>query len=495
MNANGPQPPLPSTNGGLRNWISLIGLIILVGGLFSATLLFVLDVFSHHGNPYVGILAYMIAPGFIFLGIGLMIAGWLWHRRKAHRLSAASPRVVVTLDFSNAKSRRNLALFGSALVLFLLASALGSYRSYHFTESVTFCGQACHVVMKPEFTTYQNSPHSRVSCSECHIGPGAEWYVKAKISGLHQVVAVARDSFPRPIQTPIANLRPARETCEQCHWPQKHIGNLDRTYQHYLTDDTNTPYAVRLTLNVGGGDPLQGKVAGIHWHTGVSNKVEYLATDAKRQQIPWIRVTTGQGQVREYRAADFKGEVPPAQIRTMDCMDCHNRPSHQYQTPSEAVDLSLSLGRLDPTMKGIKREAVAALTQTNIATEVEGLQKMAEYLGSKYADAPQLKATIAEVQRIYTNNFFPEMKAQWDVYPNNLSHKVWPGCFRCHDNEHKTADGQHAISATGCNTCHTILAAGSPEDVQKLAPMGAQFKHPEEGWEDRLCSDCHAPSN
>ena len=495
MSENETNPSKQTSAIGFRNWISLAGMIVSIGGLFSFVLLFVLDLFSHHANPYVGLLAYMVAPGFIFGGLAVVMLGWLWNRRRSIAQGKSPPPVVVTFDLSSGRSRKNFMVFAAGLVVFLLASALGSYQSYHFTESVNFCGQTCHVVMKPEFTTYQNSPHSRVSCAECHIGSGAEWYVKAKISGLHQVVAVAMDSYPRPIETPIANLRPARETCEQCHWPQKHIGNLDRTYQHYLTDDDNTPYAVRLLLNVGGGDPLQGEVAGIHWHTGISNKVEYIATDAKRQKIPWIRVTTTQGAVLEYRTPDFKDDVSGYEVRTMDCMDCHNRPAHAYQTPNEAVDLALSLGRLDRAMKGIKREAVSALTQTNMVDEADGLKKVATHLTEKYASDARLDATIAEVQRIYTNNFFPEMKASWIAYPNNLSHKDWPGCFRCHDNEHKTADGKHAIGATGCNTCHIIASEGTAEDLLKFDPRGAKFKHPEEGWDDRLCSDCHTGAN
>lgn len=475
--------------------MSLTGFIVATGGIFSFVILFVLDIFSKHGNPYVGLLAYMVAPGFILGGLAFAGVGWFrtWRQRRLAG-SAAAP-LVLTFDLTSQRSRKQFFVFATCAVLFLLLSALGSYRSYHYTESVNFCGQTCHVVMKPEFTTYQNSPHSRVSCAECHIGPGAEWYVKAKISGLHQVVAVTKNSYPRPIETPIANLRPARETCEHCHWPQKHIGNIDKTFEHFLSDDDNTPYAVRLLLNVGGGDPLQGRVAGIHWHTGVSNKVEYLATDKKRQKIPWIRVTTAEGVVREYRSPDFKDAVPAGAIRTMDCMDCHNRPAHTYQTPNESVDLAISLGRLDRSMKGIKREAVSALTQTNILTEVEGLGKVANYLAGKYPNDARLKATIAEVQRIYTNNFFPEMKASWSYYPNNLSHKDWPGCFRCHDNNHKTADGKHAISATGCNTCHTIVAEGSDDDLKKFNLIGGKFKHPEEGWDDRLCSDCHSGAN
>ena len=90
-----------------------------------------------------------------------------------------------------------------------MLSSLGSYRVFEETESPQFCGALCHTVMKPEYTAYKISPHSRVRCTECHIGPGASWFVRAKLSGLYQVYATVTDVYPRPIPVPVQNLRPA----------------------------------------------------------------------------------------------------------------------------------------------------------------------------------------------------------------------------------------------------------------------------------------------
>jgi hypothetical protein len=163
---------------------------------------------------------------------------------------------------------------------------MGSYHTYHFTESVEFCGEACHTVMKPELTSYLHSPHARVACAECHIGKGAEWYVRSKLSGTYQVYATLAHKYPTPIPTPVKNLRPAQETCEQCHWPKKFVGNLDRTIsylspgpdQHALFD----PFVAQSRRR----DPTHGPVGGIHWHMNVGNKIEYVATDRRAKKFP-----------------------------------------------------------------------------------------------------------------------------------------------------------------------------------------------------------------
>ena len=254
---------------------------------------------AHFSNPYIGILTYFIAPGFLFFGLFLTVVGALRERKKLGESVGLLPKMVV--DLSRPRDRKIMGFFIAGSVLFLLLSAIGSYHTYHFTESTQFCGQACHTVMKPELVTYQHGSHARVACVECHIGPGAEWFVKAKVSGTYQLYAVAFNKYPRPVPTPIKNLRPAQETCEQCHWPKKFVGNLDRTYNYFLGDETNTPFSVRLTMKVGGGDATHGPVGGIHWHMNVGNKVQYVATDPARQTIPWVRVVDDQGVVTEYR--------------------------------------------------------------------------------------------------------------------------------------------------------------------------------------------------
>jgi NapC/NirT cytochrome c family, N-terminal region len=487
-NVNAPTPP-PGRRRALlfRNWISLAGLVLALGSLFSFLLLFVLNAIANVGNPYLGVLTYLVAPAFLILGLILVGAGALWYRR---RLKAAGPVPALQIDLSRARDRRNLAFFVAGSVGFLLVSALGSYKTYQFTESVQFCGETCHRVMKPEFTTYENGSHARVACAECHIGPGATWFVRSKLSGTYQVYATLFNKFPRPILTPVKNLRPAQETCEQCHWPRKFVGNLDRTYRYFLGDRTNTPYTLRLLLKVGGGDPTHGPMEGIHWHMSVINRIEYIATDPGRQKIPWVRLTNPLGVVTVYRAPDFTNDIAGYQIRVVDCMDCHNRPSHRFGPPQFTVDLALALHQLDPALPYIKTNAVFALTRP-YSSDTDAKDKIASFLAKQYPPGPALNQAIVTVQTIYTNNFFPVMKASWSVYPDNIGHMIWPGCFRCHDGNHKTADGKQTIANT-CNTCHTILAQGRGPELLKLSAAGQPFDHPggeiDPGFQ---CTDCH----
>ena len=237
----------------IRNWLSFSGGVLAISSFFAFLFLFTIDLFAHNGNPYMGILAYVIAPTFLFLGLGMIGAGIWWQRRQQRRTGVTvGPVGRLSVDLSRPADRKKLRLFVVASVIFLLCTAIGSYQSYHVSESVEFCGQACHTPMKPEFTAYQFSSHARVSCVECHVGHGAGAFVKAKMNGMHQLLGVVTGDFERPIKTPIRNLRPAQETCEQCHWPQKFVGNIERTYTYYLTDETNTTFAVRLSMKVGG---------------------------------------------------------------------------------------------------------------------------------------------------------------------------------------------------------------------------------------------------
>jgi nitrate/TMAO reductase-like tetraheme cytochrome c subunit len=479
------QPPRPSL---LRNWVSLTGLVIVLGSLFAFVLLFMVDTMAHFSNPYVGILTYFVSPFFLFFGLFVAAIGAWRERRKLGQTAGFIPPMVV--DLSRPRDRKIMAIFLGSSVLFLLVTAVITYHSYHFTESTTFCGEACHTVMKPELITYRQGSHARIGCVECHIGPGATWFVKSKLSGTYQLYATAFDKYPRPVPTPIKNLRPAQETCEQCHWPQKFVGNLERTYYYYLQDETNSPFTVRMLMKVGGGDPTHGPVGGIHWHMNVNNKVEYVATDAKRQKIPWVRVTDPRGIVTEYRVPNFTNKVDEADVRRMDCMDCHNRPAHRFKTPNSAVNLAMALNRINRDIPFIKSNAVYSLTQT-YTNETQALDQIETFLSDRYKGDSRIKPVIDEVQGIYTNNFFPEMKASWADYPDNIGHKDWLGCFRCHDGRHKAADGKSSISSTDCNSCHTILAQGGTEaELQQLTPGGQKFKHPGDEV-DGACNDCH----
>jgi nitrate/TMAO reductase-like tetraheme cytochrome c subunit len=473
----------------LRHWISLSGLVVAFASLFAFVLLLTMDYFSEKESPYLGILTYLVSPGFLFLGLLMILVGWIYHRRTMGKAGQVGFRPVVTIDLTRPRDRRFLIVFVSASMVFMLVTAIGSYQTYHVTKSVVFCGEACHSIMGPQYTAYQNSPHASVECTACHIAPGAKNFMEAKLGGLHQVFTTWFGQVERPIE-PNGKVNIHQRTCTQCHWPQRYVGNLDRTYNHFLDDEENTPYSVRLLLKVGGGDPTHGPVGGIHWHMNVANKVEFFATDEKLQEIPWVRLTDERGLVTVFKTDAFKGDPDPSKIHTMDCMDCHNRPAHQFRTPNDAVDLAMSLGRISTQLPAVKHASVVALTKPYTSKE-EGLRQIAQTLQAKYGQSPALPSTIAAVQDIYRIYFFPEMKTQYNLYPNNIGHKDWPGCFRCHDGEHKSSHGNRAINAQDCNSCHTILAEGRGDELNELHPKGAPFKHPEEGWQDMKCYDCH----
>lgn len=328
-------PPARQRPSLLRNWLSLAGLVIVVGSIFSFLLLFLMDVMAHSANPYVGLLTFVVAPAFMILGLLVTAVGAWRERRKLGQAGGLLPSIVV--DLTRPRDRRILGYFIAGSLVFLLVSALGSYHTYHFSESVEFCGRTCHKVMQPELVTYEHGSHARVSCVDCHIGKGATWFVRSKLSGTYQLYATTFNKYPRPVPTPINNLRPAQETCEQCHWPQKFVGNLEHTYTYFLANETNSPFTLSLLIKVGGGDPTHGPTDGIHWHMNVGKVVEYVATDKSRQKIPWVRFTDEQGVVSVFHTKSYTNPPPASEIRRMDCMDCHNRPAHKYKTPDDAV--------------------------------------------------------------------------------------------------------------------------------------------------------------
>ena len=483
----------------LRNPVSLAGVALALVSLANFFFLSLIDLVSERPSPYVDILAYMVAPAFLILGFVLIAAGLLWERRKKTEISDIPlyPRI----DLNDPNQRSAVAFFASFLVAFVMLSAVGSYKAYEFTDSVTFCGQLCHSVMNPEFTAYQLSPHARVACVECHVGAGAGWYVKSKLSGARQVIAVTFNTFPRPIPTPVHNLRPAPETCEECHWPRRFYGAQLKVFTHYGTDEKNTPQQIRMLLKTGGGDPSTGAPSGIHWHMNISNEITYFATDEKRQVIPYIHVKDMQGRITEYISKDApptKEQIEKMPRRRMDCVDCHNRPTHIYVPPDRAVDESLLAGRLDASLPYIKQEAVTVLAKTYNSTEaaMEGIATdLHEFYTTKYPDIDKsrqdnIRNAIAEVQRIYRSTTFPEMKLDWKTHPNNIGHFYFTGCFRCHDGQHVSSDGR-AIRKD-CVICHSILE--QQEGATRLiAAAGAPSKHPVDIGDltQVSCSDCH----
>ncbi len=488
--AASPVPGKPRSN--FNNWISAIGGVLALGALFSFALLVWMDFTQGDTNPYLGIFTYLVAPGFLIAGLALVFFGAWAQRRWAIKHAATAPDKW-RLDFRDAAQRRRLVLFGGAGIAFIMLSAFGSYQTYHYAESNNFCGQVCHEAMNPEWVTYQRGAHARVDCVHCHVGSGAEHFVRAKLSGTRQLIGYVLDNYDRPIPTPVQNLRPSKDTCEKCHWPDKYTGNVEMTYDHYLSDRRNTPYSVRMLLHVDKKQP-GSPLGGIHWHISDTEKVEYYAKDEKRQEIPWTRVTNlKDGTSKVFRVEGFKGEPPPDKIRVMDCIDCHNRPSHVFPTANDAIEEAMVAGTLSTKLPNIKRVAVQAMTQEGITT-AGAPEKIATFIKSKYTDAAlasEVNGAVAEVSKIFSTTIFPERKADWRMYPNNIGHKDWLGCFRCHDEKHKTDQGEK-MRATDCSSCHTILAQGKGAELALLDAKGLKFAHPDVELDPELtCADCH----
>ena len=466
--------------------------MLAVGALFSFALLVWMDFTQGDKNPYLGIFTYIVAPGFLIAGILLAFIGAWLQRRWMVQHAEVPDRW--RLDLADPRHRRWAVLFGCGTVAFVMLSAFGSYQSYHYAESDRFCGQVCHAAMNPEFSTYQRGAHARVECVQCHVGSGAQWFVKAKLNGTHQLIAFTLDNYKRPIETPLKGLRPAQDTCEKCHWPAKFAGNIEINFEHVLSDKKNTAYNARMLLHVNRSEP-GSPFGGIHWHVSATDRVEYYPADIKRQDIPWMRVTNlKDGTSRVFRTAEFKGEPPANLIRVMDCMDCHNRPAHVFPTANDTVEKAIATGALSTKLPAVKRVAVQAMTQKEITTGADAAQKIADFMRAKYTDpalAGELPGAITTVQQIFSATMFPERKADWRVYPNNIGHKDWPGCFRCHDDKHKTALGQ-TVRASDCSSCHTIISQGRGAELESLTSKGLKFKHPGGDLDpDLTCADCH----
>jgi len=445
-----------------NNWLSLAGVVIITTATVFWLFLLPTTLKADVTNPYIGILAYLVVPAAFFVGLALIPLGiFLRHRNEVR--AGKYPSLFPPLTFRNPDFRRLVIFIVLTTFVNIVISSQLTYGAVTYMESVTFCGQTCHTVMQPEFVAYQNSPHSRVECVKCHIGPGASWFVKSKLSGVGQVLAVTFHTYSTPIPTPVANLRPARETCETCHWPQKYGTERLRIVPKFADDETNTLSKTVLLMRISGNNAVRG-IHGAHLGEGVT--IRYAHADEKRQTIPWVEYSNAaNGSKHEYTAADFKGDVKSLPVRDMDCMDCHTRPSHSFDLPERAVDRALYAGQMSPVLPFLKKKSVEILKQSygsreqanqQIPLALDGYyrESYAQIYGSRRGEIARAGEALAS---IYNRNVFPAMKVTWGTYPNNIGHTDYPGCFRCHDEQHASKDGSRKIMQD-CNGCHSLLA-------------------------------------
>ncbi len=446
-----------------RNPITIAGAILTTVSALLFMAFVVLDLLGVQTNHYLGIVFVVAIPGLFVLGLIVMPLGIWRERRRLQRGMAPSLKWWPRIDLNS----RRVRIIAFAIVVLtpvnVLIVSVAGYKAVEVSDSVVFCGATCHTVMQPEYTAYQNGPHARVKCVDCHIGEGAGWFVKAKISGARQVLAVMRNTYSRPIDSPVHNLRPAGDTCENCHWPAKFHGDKLETIHDYADDEANTESVTSLRLRIGGRDG-GGRAGGIHWHVAAENAIEYVALDKDRQNIGWVRQSTPQGGVVEYRAEGVTdADLASGERRRMDCIDCHNRPSHVFARSVErGVNSVLATGGAPKDLPFLKREAVAALkvdygSQEEASVAID--RSLTEFYKKQYPDTwtkrqADITRTVASMQDLYKRNIFPSMKVTWGFHPDNRGHMEFPGCFRCHDDAHKSKDGK--VIRQDCELCHEV---------------------------------------
>lgn len=483
----------------------MIGALLAVISFCMILFLLAISIFVEVTSSYLGLVIYIILPIFLILGLLLIPIGMARRRRRIRKLSVSEAKKWPTINLNLRQHRNAFTIFVISTSVFLLFSAIGTYEAFHFTESTEFCGELCHKVMEPEYTTYQNSAHANVPCVDCHVGAGADWYVRSKLSGLYQVYSVTFKKYPQPIPTPIHNLRPARETCERCHWPEHFYPNLLRTEKHYLADENNTEWDIILRMKIGAEYHALGQAEGSHWHINPRVEIQYIPDSEDRMSIPWVKYTnleTGESVVFTDQENEPDQEfLASAETRLMDCMDCHNRPSHEFYAPPFFTDNSIAAGDIPKELTDIKQVAMGLLYNNFPTTDTAMMvieRDVKEYYELMYPELYENKSSLIEkaiagIQEDYRQNIFPGMNARWDVYPNHLGHINSEGCHRCHDDRHKSPSGE--VISRDCQLCHDIVGQGSPGDMKLATVNGSlDFVHPVDigdAWKEYHCVECH----
>jgi hypothetical protein len=305
------------------------------------------------------------------------------------------------------------------------------------------------------------------------------------MAGLRQVWGTLTDRFERPIPTPVETLRPSRETCEKCHWPAKFKGNSMKILTHYQSDATSSARVNVLLMKEGGFHVRTNRSRGIHWHVSPDGQVRYVPLDRQRKRI---------GRIQRYDRGKLTGEWLPRggkkgdrAERVMDCVDCHNRPSHVFDaTAASAVDREIDEGRLSTKVPWARHVALSVLEGASGIPRARARAVLRERLQAAYRKLhPEVKVTSAQLDGLargladaYQHNVYPEMKVRFGTYESFLGHGGVPegsrGCFRCHDDEHLDSKGK--ALGRDCGRCHDLMhveekPSALPENLRALLPF------------------------
>ena len=437
------------------HWLSMLGVALTTTAGFSWLFVLPQHMQGNAGNPYIGILIFLIIPAVLFTGLALIPLGVLLARRKV--VSGLS-----SLADKRAAWRRIGTFLGLMTFVNLLIGSQATYRAVAHMETDQFCGQSCHV-MKPEFTAWKKSPHSRVECVNCHIVPGAAGWFAAKMAGTRQLAGVVLDNYHRPVESALQSnkLVSSVETCEACHARDRQTGSVLKVVTSYGDGEQNKRTQTVLTMQVGGG------MAGIHGaHMGPGVEIRYAAADSRRDTIPWVEYRGHDGKTKTFVDSSFKGGSDSLPRYAMQCVDCHNRPGHPFQLANRAVDQALEEKRLPCDLPFIHQAGVAALTSSKTSDDVP--VKLAAFYREQNRKV-DLSTASKVLTDIYNQNVFPDLKVTWGTYSNNLGHTDSPGCFRCHDGNHSAKESGESITQD-CTACHAMVAVdeAAPEVLKTL---------------------------
>ena len=410
-------------------------------------------------NPYAGLVVFVALPAAFLIGLLLILFGiWLERRRLARRPLGEAVWPVIDLARPTVRRTVMAVLVLSAINISILLTA--GYGALHWMESPQFCGQTCHTPMHPQFSAWSASSHSQVACATCHIGEGAQSFAHAKLAGVRQLWHVTTSSYPRPIPAVASGMPRASEVCGRCHAATRNHGVLVRTLREYADDEMNTESTTTLQMHVGGPGRPTLSDRSIHWHASPNIRVEYLATDDDRQTIPYVKVSYGDGRMKEFTAdGTTPQQLASAERRVMDCIDCHNAVGHRVApTVESAVNAAIAEGQIGRQVRFIRREAARLLSveypsQAAAEDAIErGLRTFYRSGDVAALDVAALEQAVGALRAVYRHNVFPVMKVTWGTYPDNIGHVTSSGCFRCHDG--RTAKDGSSISAD-CGYCHT----------------------------------------
>jgi len=460
------------------NWIGSLGAALTTTAFVLFIVVEMLRLLDIVTSAYVGLISYLALPLLFVIGLLLIPLGWARYRK----VTGKSTRQLLEERFPPEDIRgeplgsRLLQTFVVLTIINILFLGAGTARMLHFMEEPVFCGTACHGIMEPEWATYQDSPHAHVRCVDCHVGSGAGALIDSKINGLKQIISATLKTYPTPIPTPVHQLRPARETCEHCHWPDKFYGDRLVRIVHYALDEMNTPRYTTLSLKVGSG---KGTRRGeIHWHVAASNQVRYTSVDDEREQIIWVEARRPDGTYHRFRnrTLDVSDRQAAASVRIMDCVDCHNRATHIFEVPEWAVDRRITEGLIDRSIPFIKQQGLAAITgdypdlesaMRGIDDQLNGWYRRNE--PTVWVDkGAAIDRAVTVLQEVYRRNIHPRMGVGWNVHPDHLGHRHEGGCFRCHNRN--MVDEQGRSVPYDCTLCHSILSRDSEHPFEYLLP-------------------------